>query len=111
MIVHEGLAAPFGKLPLAPDQIYGAIFEKHGSAPLPALVATSGAVALLPEAAGLTADREILVYCGTSREGSLLRFYLRHVAKYPNVRLYEGSWKEYASMKQHPAETKENKPQ
>lgn len=62
------------------------------------------------EAAGLTADKEILVYCGTSREGSLLRFYLKHVAKYPNVRLYEGSWKEYASLKQHAVETKENKP-
>ena len=61
------------------------------------------------EAAGLTPDKEIIVYCGTSREGSLLRFYLRHVAKYPNVRLYEGSWKEYASLKEHPAETKENK--
>jgi thiosulfate/3-mercaptopyruvate sulfurtransferase len=61
------------------------------------------------EAAGLTPDKEIIVYCGTSREGSLLRFYLRYVAKYPNVRLYEGSWKEYASLKQHPAETKENK--
>ena len=61
------------------------------------------------EAAGLTPDKEIIVYCGTSREGSLLRFYLKHVAKYPNVRLYEGSWKEYVSLKQHPAETKENK--
>jgi len=60
------------------------------------------------EAAGLTPDKEVLVYCGTSREGSLLRFYLRHVAKYPKVRLYEGSWKEYVSLKQHPAETKEN---
>jgi thiosulfate/3-mercaptopyruvate sulfurtransferase len=61
------------------------------------------------ESAGLKSDKEILVYCGTSREGSLLRFYLKHVAKYPNVRLYEGSWKEYASLKQYPAETKENK--
>lgn len=61
------------------------------------------------EGAGLTPDKEIIVYCGTSREGSLLRFYLRHVAKYPNVRLYEGSWKEYASLKQHPAETRVNK--
>ena len=61
------------------------------------------------EAAGLTPDKDILVYCGTSREGSLLRFYLRHVAKYPKVRLYEGSWKEYVSLKQHAAETKENK--
>ncbi len=61
------------------------------------------------EKAGLTPDKEILVYCGTSREGSLLRFYLKHVARYPNVRLYEGSWKEYASLKQLPAETKENR--
>ncbi len=60
------------------------------------------------DAAGLTADREIFVYCGTSREGSLLRFYLKHVAKYPNVRLYEGSWKEYVALKKYPAETKDN---
>jgi thiosulfate/3-mercaptopyruvate sulfurtransferase len=60
------------------------------------------------ETAGLTADKEIIVYCGTSREGSLLRFYLAHVAQYPKVRLYEGSWKEYASLKQHPAETDPN---
>lgn len=57
------------------------------------------------EAAGLTPDKQIIVYCGTSREGSLLRFYLRHVAKYPHVRLYEGSWKEYAALKHLPAET------
>lgn len=56
-------------------------------------------------AAGLTADKDILVYCGTSREGSLLRFSLKHVMKYPNVRLYEGSWKEYVHLKQYPAET------
>lgn len=60
------------------------------------------------EAAGLTPDKQIIVYCGTSREGSLLRFYLKHVARYPHVRLYEGSWKEYASLKQYPAELKEN---
>jgi thiosulfate/3-mercaptopyruvate sulfurtransferase len=56
-------------------------------------------------AAGLTADKDIMVYCGTSREGSLLRFYLKYVMNYPNVRLYEGSWKEYAHLKQHPVET------
>jgi thiosulfate/3-mercaptopyruvate sulfurtransferase len=60
------------------------------------------------EAAGLTREKEIIVYCGTSREGSLLRFYLRHVAGYRNVRLYEGSWKEYVSLNQHSVETKEN---
>jgi thiosulfate/3-mercaptopyruvate sulfurtransferase len=55
--------------------------------------------------AGLTPDKDILVYCGTSREGSLLRFYLRHVAGFPKVRLYEGSWKEYVSLKHLPVET------
>ena len=49
----------------------------------------------------------LICYCGTSREGSLLRFYLKHVAGYPNVRLYEGAWKEYVWLKDKslPAET------
>ncbi|MDB6152217.1 MAG: Rhodanese domain protein [Chthoniobacteraceae bacterium] len=61
------------------------------------------------EAAGITPDKQIMCYCGTSREGSLLRFYLKHVAGYPNVRLYEGAWKEYVWLKDKslPAETTE----
>jgi thiosulfate/3-mercaptopyruvate sulfurtransferase len=63
------------------------------------------------EAAGITPDKEILAYCGTSREGSLLRFYLKYVAGYPKVRLYEGAWKEYVWLKDKslPAETNEPK--
>ncbi len=59
------------------------------------------------EAAGITPDKNIIAYCGTSREGSLLQFYLKHVAGYPNVRLYEGAWKEYVWLKGKtlPAET------
>jgi len=59
------------------------------------------------EAAGITKDKNIIAYCGTSREGSLLQFYLKHVAGYPNVRLYEGAWKEYVWLKDKslPAET------
>ena len=59
------------------------------------------------EASGITPDKDVLCYCGTSREGSLLRFYLKYVANYPKVRLYEGAWKEYAWVKDKsmPAET------
>jgi len=59
------------------------------------------------EAAGITVDKNIICYCGTSREGSLLLFYLKHVVGYPNVRLYEGAWKEYVWLnnKSLPAET------
>lgn len=54
---------------------------------------------------GVTPDKEVIIYCGTSREGSLLRFYLSHLAQFPNVKLYEGSWKEYAALKELPAST------
>jgi len=59
------------------------------------------------EKAGITPEKNIIAYCGTSREGSLLQFYLKHVAGYPNVRLYEGAWKEYVWLKGKslPAET------
>lgn len=59
------------------------------------------------EKAGITKDKNIIAYCGTSREGSLLLFYLKHVAGYPSVRLYEGAWKEYVWLnnKSLPAET------
>ncbi len=63
------------------------------------------------EAAGITPDKQVYCYCGTSREGSLLRFYLKHVAGYPNVRLYEGAWKEYVWIENQslPAELTESK--
>ncbi len=62
-------------------------------------------VEALLKKSGVTPDKDVIVYCGTSREGSLLRFYLKHIANYPKVRLYEGSWKEYASLEQYPVET------
>jgi thiosulfate/3-mercaptopyruvate sulfurtransferase len=46
-------------------------------------------------AAGITPDKDVICYCGTSREGSLLYFALRHLLGFPKVRLYEGAWKEY----------------
>jgi thiosulfate/3-mercaptopyruvate sulfurtransferase len=61
------------------------------------------------EAAGITPDKTIICYCGTSREGSLVRFYLKHLAGYPKVVLYEGAWKEYVWIRDQslPAETGE----
>jgi thiosulfate/3-mercaptopyruvate sulfurtransferase len=59
------------------------------------------------EGAGITQDKDIICYCGTSREGSLLYVLLKHVLGYPRVRLYEGSWKEYVWVenKSLPVET------
>jgi len=48
---------------------------------------------------GITPDKEIIVSCSTGREASLQFLALRHVLKYPNVRIYEGSWTEYSASK------------
>lgn len=45
---------------------------------------------------GLHQDRDIIVYCGTSREASLEYVVLKHLLGFSKVRLYEGSWTEYA---------------
>lgn len=45
---------------------------------------------------GLDKDRDIIVYCGTSREASLEYMVLKHLLGFSKVRLYEGSWAEYA---------------
>ncbi len=57
------------------------------------------------ESAGLTKDDDIVVYCGTSREASLEYVLLKHVFGFPKVRLYEGSWAEYATVAELPIET------
>ena len=48
--------------------------------------------------AGVTPDQEIIVYCGTGREASLLYLVLTRELRYPNVRLYEGGWTEYSAQ-------------
>ncbi|MEZ5345517.1 MAG: rhodanese-like domain-containing protein [Pyrinomonadaceae bacterium] len=47
--------------------------------------------------AGIKPTDDIIVYCGTSREASLEYMILKHVLKFPKVRLYEGSWAEYSN--------------
>lgn len=48
-------------------------------------------------ASGIKETDDIILYCGTSREASLEYVVLKHVLGFPKVRLYEGSWAEYAA--------------
>lgn len=54
---------------------------------------------------GIKEADDIIVYCGTSREASLEYMVLKHVLKFPKVRLYEGSWAEYSNHPQMQVET------
>ena len=54
---------------------------------------------------GIKESDDIIVYCGTSREASLEYMVLKHILKFPKVRLYEGSWAEYSNHPQMQIET------
>lgn len=56
------------------------------------------------ESAGATPDRDIVVYCGTGREASLLYMALTRELGYGNVRLFEGGWTQYAMEERLPVE-------
>jgi thiosulfate/3-mercaptopyruvate sulfurtransferase len=56
-------------------------------------------------AQGVTADRDIIVYCNTGTEASHLFFALRYLLGYPKVRIYLGSWTEWAERGDLPIET------
>lgn len=49
------------------------------------------------EQAGVRKEDKIIIYCGTSREATLLYLVMGHILGFPGVRLYEGSWTEYCA--------------
>ena len=53
---------------------------------------------------GITPERDIIVYCNSSSEASHVHFALRYLLEYPNVRIYVGSWTEWAERVDLPIE-------
>lgn len=56
-------------------------------------------------AQGITPDRNIIVYCNSTTEASHVHFALRYLLGYPRVRIYVGSWTEWAERAELPIET------
>ena len=53
-------------------------------------------------AQGITPDREIILYCNSGSEASHLLFALEYLLGYPRVRIYTGSWTEWAENESLP---------
>jgi thiosulfate/3-mercaptopyruvate sulfurtransferase len=53
---------------------------------------------------GVTADRDVIVYCRIGERSSHTWFALSELLGYPNVRNYDGSWTEYGSLVGAPIE-------
>ncbi len=56
-------------------------------------------------AQGITPERDIILYCNSATEASHLYFVLRYLLRYPRVRIYAGSWTEWAERVDLPLET------
>ena len=55
-------------------------------------------------AQGITPDRDIIAYCNSATEASHVHFTLRYLLGYPRVRVYVGSWTEWAEKADLPIE-------
>jgi thiosulfate/3-mercaptopyruvate sulfurtransferase len=55
-------------------------------------------------AQGITPDRPIIAYCNSASEASHVHFTLRYLLGYPRVRVYVGSWTEWAEREELPME-------
>lgn len=53
-------------------------------------------------AQGITPDKDIVVYCNSGTEASHVFFALKYVLEYPRVRIYGGSWTEWAEREELP---------
>jgi len=51
---------------------------------------------------GVVKDKEIIVHCRTGREASHVYFTLKYILGFTNVRLYRGSWVEWAADRNLP---------
>ncbi len=54
---------------------------------------------------GITPDRPLILYCNSTTEASHVFFALRFLLGYPDVRIYTGSWTEWAEREELPIET------
>ena len=54
---------------------------------------------------GITPERNIIVYCNSTTEASHVHFTLRYLLGYPRVRIYVGSWTEWAERGYLPVKT------
>ena len=55
-------------------------------------------------AAGITSDKEVILYCATSVRAGIIYMALKSMLDYPRVRVYDGAYYEWESVSSNPVE-------
>jgi len=61
----------------------------------PGTLKSAEAMASSLKAAGITSDKEIILYCATSARAGVVYMALTSILNYPNVKIYDGGWNEW----------------
>jgi len=87
----KGEASRKGHIPGAVNLCYELLLDEEG------VLKSKEELAKLFEGAGITADKDVILYCDTSVRAGLVYMALDTVLEYPKVRVYDGALFEWAA--------------
>lgn len=68
----------------------------------PRLIRSVNFISELAHSHNITADKSIILYCGTGREATTAFLIFKYLLNYPDVKIYEGSFTEWVSIPGNP---------
>jgi len=87
-----------GHIPGALQFEFNQVFDENG------VMKSKEDIAALLTAAGITADKEIVLYCATSVRAGIVFAAFKDIMEFPNVRVFDGAFYEWDSEAANPVE-------
>jgi thiosulfate/3-mercaptopyruvate sulfurtransferase len=78
-----------GHIPGAKNMEYTKVLRENGE------LKSKAEIQNLADAVGATADKTIILYCGTSTRAGIVYFAFKNILGYPNVKVYDGAYNEW----------------
>ena len=86
----------YGHIPGAVNLEYKAVVNENGT------IKSKDEITKAMNAAGVTSDKEIILYCASSVRAGVVYMALKDILGYPNVKIYDGAYYEWESDKANP---------
>ncbi|NQT65223.1 MAG: sulfurtransferase [FCB group bacterium] len=86
----------YGHIPSATNLEFKAVVNEDGT------IKSKEEIAAAMNAAGITSDKEVVLYCATSVRAGIVYLALKDILGYPNVKVYDGAYYEWESVTDNP---------